>query len=191
VLRLSKNMNNCRLLSALIGIATLAAACQTDVRDPLLLTVSNTPPSFTPQQTATEAEIFPAATNDPLADCLASETTDDPQLIGLWFRWKGNEFEKYYFRDDGSVSIWLGGRTEDGLNIEPFIRHGTYSKLNENELAVNIENWPLIELRYGLCGNGLRLIDLTKSNAKIITFVRIPDFCWEHPDDQDPQQCYP
>lgn len=124
---------------------------------------------------------------------MASEPQKKATIVGVWFRYKPdqpNEFERYFFREDGTAFVWQGGHTSDGISIEPRILKGSYIQRQPKKVEIAISHWPFSSLEYGICGDRLVMKDAKAESAELMAFTRVAEWCWDIPDAY-PDECYP
>ena len=140
------------------------------------------PPAFTP--------IIPDIS---LSRCITTAKRDSTRLIGLWLRFLGpgheNEYERLFFRDVQTVSIWRGGYAVGLGHIAPWIRDATYSSTNDRHIEISIDGTAYASLDYGVCEDVLAVYDALKPDFGVYGYIRLPDECWERSDFY-PNSCY-
>ncbi len=150
-------------------------------------------PTFTPFPSSTAPPTFiPVLPQISNQKCLSSESASGSAIIGVWYRnrpYQPNEHERYYFRSDNTVTVWLGGHTSDGKGIEPLILNGEFQLPGPKQVKIHVLHWPFSWLRYGICGDRLVMQDMTDENAGLMAFVRLAEWCWDNPASY-PKECY-
>ena len=155
-------------------------------------------PTVVPTETATATQPIPTDTamappaytpNIPeisLSQCISTAVRDRSRLVGLWLRFLGpgreNEYERLFFRDSETVSIWRGGYALGLGHIAPWIRDATYASTNDRHIEVSIDGTAYASLDYGVCDDVLAVYNAMEPDVGVYGYVRLLDECWERAD---------